>query len=297
MHIKKRQVLKHAQQLFVEKGIMATSVQDILTKSNISKGTFYNYFPSKNDCLIAILKLGDEETHIRRLELLIGHNTADRSILTKQIEIRLQVNTDHNLLPLIEAIFHSEDAELSAFAKNLHLKELHWLAGRFIEVYGEEVRPYAADCSILFMGMLQHTLFFRKANTTKQVSITQLIDYLVRRMDKMIPSIIRKEEILFEEELFQLISTQESEEMDIKKQLSEDLIEFQKQLKNEKKHNSVEYIDFLLEEINEDTPRFQLIKSITQSFRTTFNKTPYEHTAFTLASKIWFFIQMEEEVQ
>ena len=60
MNDRKQQVLLTAQQLFVEKGFSATSVQDILDEAKISKGTFYNYFSSKNECLIAILDNGRE---------------------------------------------------------------------------------------------------------------------------------------------------------------------------------------------------------------------------------------------
>lgn len=297
MNIKQRQVLTHAQQLFVEKGIMATSVQDILTKANISKGTFYNYFSSKNDCLKAILKLGDEDTQIRRQELLIGQNPANRSILTKQIAMRLQVNTDHNLLPILEAIYHLDDADLSTFAKNLHLKELNWLASRFVDVYGEELRPYAADCSILFTGMLQHTLFFRNTSIDKQVSIPVLIDYLVRRMDEIIPSIIDQKDSLFGEALFQLLSAKEHHPPNIKQQLLEHLTAFQKQLAAEKEPINQEYIEFLLEEINREAPRFQLIKTIAQSFRNAFKETNYEQSAFKVASEIWIYITSETNDQ
>ena len=54
MNNKKHQVLLTAQRLFIEKGFAATSVQDIINESKISKGTFYNYFSSKNECIIAI---------------------------------------------------------------------------------------------------------------------------------------------------------------------------------------------------------------------------------------------------
>lgn len=294
MNKKKRQVLKHAQQLFVEKGITATSIQDILTKAAISKGTFYNYFPSKNECLKAILILGDEATTIRRQELLIGQSKKDRAVLTEQIAIRLQINTDHNLLPLIEAIFHSEDAELSLFAKSLHLKEVEWLAMRFIDVYGAETTPYAIDCSILFTGMLQHTLFFRKARSAQMIELTQLIDYLVRRMDRIIPSLIGQEKPLFDEELFKFMIAQENKEIDSKLKLIEDLAALQLLIPQDKTAATYEYTAFLLEEIGSEEPRIQLLKSITQSFRAAFKDTAYEQKALVIASEIWFFIQSEE---
>lgn len=291
MNIRKRQVLEHAQQLFVEKGVMATSVQDILTKSQISKGTFYNYFPSKNDCLKAILELGYEETKIRRQELLIGQDRADKSILTKQIAIRLQVNVDHNLLPIIEAIFHSGDAELSAFAKKHHLAELQWLSNRLVDVYGKDTLPYAADCAVLLAGMLQHMFHFITASSYGNIDPTKLIQFIMRRVDEMMPSMIRTNDVLLGEELFHFISMNQKEGNQTKHQLLEDLATFKEQLDNEDQATSEEYIDFLIDELKKESPRTHLLEAIARSFRESFSGTVHEHAARKLASEIWIFVE------
>lgn len=51
---RKEQVIQKAHELFIEKGYHATSIQDILNHSRISKGSFYNYFPSKGDLFKAV---------------------------------------------------------------------------------------------------------------------------------------------------------------------------------------------------------------------------------------------------
>ncbi|MFP3340850.1 TetR/AcrR family transcriptional regulator, partial [Micrococcus sp. SIMBA_131] len=56
MNDRKQHVIKMAHQLFIERGFQSTSIQDILEYSGISKGTFYNYFSSKNELLIALFK-------------------------------------------------------------------------------------------------------------------------------------------------------------------------------------------------------------------------------------------------
>ena len=40
-------ILASARELFDEKGFDKTTVDDIVEKAEVSKGTFYNYFPSK----------------------------------------------------------------------------------------------------------------------------------------------------------------------------------------------------------------------------------------------------------
>ena len=41
--------------VFLEKGISNTTVRDIIRKTSLASGTFYNYFKSKEEVLIAAL--------------------------------------------------------------------------------------------------------------------------------------------------------------------------------------------------------------------------------------------------
>src|SRR5690625_1898577 len=114
MNDRKRQVITVAKELFVKKGVITTSVQDIINEAKISKGTFYNYFPSKSACLIAILEQGNNETSLRRREILSGQDPSDKRILAKQISIHLLVHREHNLIPIFQAIYYSDDQDLKA---------------------------------------------------------------------------------------------------------------------------------------------------------------------------------------
>ncbi|KGK82244.1 TetR/AcrR family transcriptional regulator [Clostridium sp. HMP27] len=48
---KKKELLKVAEKLFLDKGYEQTSIDDILKESGISKGGFYHYFKSKDEVL------------------------------------------------------------------------------------------------------------------------------------------------------------------------------------------------------------------------------------------------------
>ncbi|MCI8518961.1 MAG: helix-turn-helix transcriptional regulator, partial [Clostridia bacterium] len=53
---KEERLLKTAFELFTEKGIKGTSIQEIVDRANVAKGTFYLYFKDKyeiRDVLIA----------------------------------------------------------------------------------------------------------------------------------------------------------------------------------------------------------------------------------------------------
>jgi AcrR family transcriptional regulator len=49
--------VRHALRLFSERGVSATTVEDITNAADVGKGTFFNYFPSKEHILAHICQL------------------------------------------------------------------------------------------------------------------------------------------------------------------------------------------------------------------------------------------------
>ncbi len=52
---KKQSLLQSARELFLEKGPGKTSVDEIVRRANVAKGTFYLYFKDKNDLLQSVV--------------------------------------------------------------------------------------------------------------------------------------------------------------------------------------------------------------------------------------------------
>ncbi len=50
-------IVRHALQLFSERGVSATTIEDITEAADVGKGTFFNYFPSKEHILAHICQL------------------------------------------------------------------------------------------------------------------------------------------------------------------------------------------------------------------------------------------------
>lgn len=80
MNNRRQNVIDTAHKLFIDKGYQATSIQDILDGAGISKGTFYNYFPSKGELFIAIFRSFYTKIRHDREKLLIGQDSADIEI-------------------------------------------------------------------------------------------------------------------------------------------------------------------------------------------------------------------------
>lgn len=284
---RKRQVLLTAQRIFIEKGFASTSVQDILDESGISKGTFYNYFTSKNECLMAILDHGWDEAEVRRRELLIGQDRTDKNVLAKQIIVRMQVNHEKNLLPIFESIFHSNDPELRAFVKKMLLVEFTWLADRFVDIYGKEAEPYAADCAVLLIGMLHQMLRLRSRHAEKEIDVEALVQYVIRRIDSIVPDMIQSKDALLENGIFFELGAPKKEQSISKEELLEKLSGFLALLDDDGQPVNKQYVQFLLDELRSENPRIFVLESVVQSFRKAFVGTSHAPEAHELANDVW----------
>lgn len=174
MKDKKRKVADVAMALFIENGVQQTSVQEIIERANISKGTFYNYFSSKTDCVANILENLRYDAGQRRIEMQMGRDKRDKDVFIEQISILIQLNEERNLHALFESIMSSNEAELKKLVLQHRVYEIEWLAMRLTEIIGESIRPYSMELTILFNGMLQHILFTLRITNTSY-SIQQLI--------------------------------------------------------------------------------------------------------------------------
>lgn len=65
-----KELLDSAQQLFFEKGYQKTSVNDIIEKVGVAKGTFYHYFKAKSDLLDKLVERFTESIHVEMKKLV-----------------------------------------------------------------------------------------------------------------------------------------------------------------------------------------------------------------------------------
>lgn len=285
MNDRKHQVMLTAKKLFIEKGFTSTSIQDILEEAKISKGTFYNYFTSKNECLMAILEVAHNESVIRRRELLAGRDKKDKDILAEQILVRMQVNRELNLLPIYEAVFYSNDEELRNFVKGYHLDELKWIAGRLIDVYGKEAEPHAFDCSVMTLGMIQQLNHFWKVGSSKEPDIGKLVHFTFRRMDALMSDLIEQNDVLLENHMITPLRLPSKE---LKVKIQDELLALKKE--PELDDSSLEYTTFLLTELQSDKPRVYLLEAVSRSFREAGNGTKLADRVNEVLYLLWKYI-------
>lgn len=270
MNDRKQQVIAKAHQLFVEKGFQATSIIDILEYSGISKGTFYNYFSSKNELLIAIFtSLGKKIDQERNL-LLIGQDPADIEIFIGQLELHMAFNKRNKLLTLFEEVFVSNDPALKQFLKRMQIMHLSWIYHRFLDIFEKSKHPYLLDCAVMFTGMLHHNIHYHFLAHEMDSSLKHVIRFTVERVVKMVdevessgdqlldPEILskwlpecNKTGLVFEKKLYHIVSA-------LKKHMNEGADQLE----------HFELLDFIQEEvIHSKTPRKFLIKSALATLR------------------------------
>lgn len=272
MNDRKQQVLNKAHELFIEKGFQATSIQDILEYSSISKGTFYNYFSSKNELLIAIFKNVFKQVEQGRKELLIGHDPSDIEIFIKQIEFQLKTNYENKLISLFEEVYFSKDEEIKQYIKIGNFRSLQWLYERFIDLFGESKQPYLLDCAIMFSSTLQHLLKYSHFAYGSDKNITKIVRYCINRVEKVIEDVANTGEQLLKPELLEIwLPDCKCKEQSIQKKLYPIMSALKKALDHQtvqEKSKCMELLDFIQDELlDSNNPRKFLIESALLSLK------------------------------
>ncbi|HEY4531935.1 MAG TPA: TetR/AcrR family transcriptional regulator [Kurthia sp.] len=289
MNNRKRQVILASLKLFTDKGYNCTSIQEILDEAHISKGTFYNYFSSKKDCLIAILEIGRSDSTLRKAELLIGKDLNDKNVLAAQISTIMQVNREKNLLPIFESILHSGDADLKKIVQQHHLKEMQWLSKRLIDVYGDQIAPYRYDATILLFGMIHQTLHIGSMVRGEMIDPVATVKYALRQLDLIVPSLIKTNDHYLGQELQRYIYNNTEPKVITSEEVLAQLNGFKGALEPNIPAPCIEYTDCLIEEFSSETPRNYIINTIAYQFYNSFRNSKHSLESIEIANNIWHF--------
>jgi len=284
---RKQHVLNAAKRLFLENGFANTSIQNILDEAGISKGTFYNYFNSKNECLISIIEESTESASVLREELAAGRKEGP-DLLADQILVRLQMNREQKIIRLYEAILHSGDPDLRNYMKAVHLSELAWLERRLTEVYGKQFRPFTADAALMQFGMLGQYLQFAPDITSTE-ELSKRIRFVIKRTEALLKDMAETDEHLLE--AGQLVLRADSPPLPTPARVAEDLLILAATLPPEHREDGREFAIFLSGELLEKRPRAVLLKTVAVPFRRLFDGRPNEPEARTVLSALWRLLE------
>lgn len=266
-----------AHQLFIEKGYLATSIQDILEYSGISKGTFYNYFASKNDLLIALLNMLYKKIEKERDELLIGQEPANIEVFIKQLELQMEMNRTNGLTDLFEEVIYQNDEDLKKLIKLRHLSMLQWTFQRFIDIFGEDKRPYLLDCAVMFMGVLNSNTKYYFIAYGSNANLKKAVIYSVERISQVVQETTQAKAQLIDPDMFdEWLPHFDKEKKSFKKKLRQHILQLKKNPNVGKEQTKwTELLDFIQEELlHAQKPRKHLIESVLYSLEA--EEIPYD---------------------
>ncbi|URN95628.1 MAG: TetR/AcrR family transcriptional regulator [Candidatus Pristimantibacillus lignocellulolyticus] len=152
---KKELIIKHAVELFAEKGFESTSIQEITEKCGISKGAFYLSFKSKDELIISIID-----------HFMMGIiNNIDQAVIS-------DLPNEHKLFLLYSSMFqslesHSKFALIFVKEQMLHVNEKLFAKFAFYDqqfstsllklidtIYGASVETIKYDLLLCIKGNL-----------------------------------------------------------------------------------------------------------------------------------------------
>jgi AcrR family transcriptional regulator len=265
MNERKQHVIIKAHQLFIEKGIQSTSIQDIIEYSGISKGTFYNYFSSKNDLITAIFKTIYKKMEMGRNNLLLGKDPSDLEVFTNQIVYHLRMNRANKLMHLIEEVVFLHDEELKGLVRRGHLKFIQWLYERMIDIFGEDKKPFLLDCAIMYKGILSELLKRQRLGDSPHSNLERIVQYSIDRLIHLVHSVADKEDQLFPPDLLDSWLFGSGVKMEgIHHDVSKTIKKMKKMLANHvEKKKYIQLLNFIEHELlHHKEPRRYLLESI-----------------------------------
>ncbi|RNF38429.1 TetR/AcrR family transcriptional regulator [Planococcus salinus] len=282
MNPKKQKIINAAYALFISKGYNASSIQDILDEAGVSKGTFYNYFASKTECLIAIMESIGSEIRQKRMAAALGKPVDDLDVLAEQLCIRIRLNREKNLFALYESIFYSQDEELKKYAKDTYVTELNWISSRIVDVFGKEAEAFALENAAIVHGSIQQLNHIWKLSSTDDLPTKELAAFVIRRLKTAVThqietgdAFIRQKQLPVDRPAETISAETLSSKLKTYAETSGD-------------NESVQQLTrFLSEEISGENPRKALVESVLSSLATHSSSEP-ELSA--LLESVWHYL-------
>ena len=142
---KRKKIIDKAWELFIKNGYEETKVEDITRELEISKGSFYTYFATKDELLYEVLKKIKNEI-IGKLEKINVNQTPE-----KVLEDYVRDKTNHaikffNNMKLNTIEKHLSDPKLRNFFRELREKSTDFIKTNIVEKFNKENgNKYNAD--------------------------------------------------------------------------------------------------------------------------------------------------------
>lgn len=151
---RKKEILKAAKKVFLEKGYKNCSIVDIISESGLSSGGFYHYYKEKSELLHDIMKEGNQYRFEQMMKFAQSH--PDSSAQEVQIEAVLGKILDENEMKDIYILFLQEIHEDES------LKQLY---EKMMEGFRRDFSVYCEQQNLSILSKLNSDLFIGILNS------------------------------------------------------------------------------------------------------------------------------------
>jgi AcrR family transcriptional regulator len=183
----RERLLEAARAMFMKKGFVATSVEDIAETAGYTRGAFYSNFDSKSELLIELLRREHDETQASFQSIMEEGGTREQ-MEARAVEYYSQLPLEDDFFPLwVEAkLLASRDARFRVRFNAFRNEKLEWIAA-YIKSFSERVgTPLPLPPDTLALGLVslcEGVQFFRMTDpqtVTDEVSKTVLAGFFAR---------------------------------------------------------------------------------------------------------------------
>ena len=260
---KKKLIIKEAINLFATKGYHTTSVQEIAERCHIAKGSFYNYFKSKEELLLSCFQSGFDMSAAIISEIEKDSSLNSREKFSKKILFIIElVTSNSNFIQMMmrEPIHNIKG--LSQLIQNMYMLYINWFGQRIRDIYPEIPAKLLPDCTIILESIFKGyiLILIRKPDAFEK---ERLASFILDRMDSVIQDLSETSEPLLKNMPNEYLC--ENHQVDPKQKLVDLLtesIEREKKDKGEGTSKNVEALQALQEEFLKESPSNILIESL-----------------------------------
>lgn len=196
---KKTMIIEQAIKLFAAKGYHSTSIQEIEDACGFAKGTLYNYFESKDDVMLSVLKHYSGMIMAEVENIAKDQSLTPKEVFLKQIHYQLDECVKHRdfIEMHIREYAVPVNQEINDFLYSIRSYRIRWLSHCFFHVYGKEIEPFVLDLATMMNGILREYLEYIILDK-KQFDTLKLSKFIINRMDNIVKALLSSGEYFLE---------------------------------------------------------------------------------------------------
>lgn len=191
LNSKKKQILQTAMKLFTIKGYQLTSMQEIAEMCQMSKGSLYLHFKSKEDLAFHMYVYFTNMIEEKLLAIEQDQQKSQRERFRLQLDVLLNYILEYREFLFVQ--FRESQSVNNPLLSYLNKKQndlLDWFCQRVILIYGKEIEDHAVDLAILIEGMLTSNLRFFLFQQVP-LSPQQISQFIIQKLDHLVAGLLQ----------------------------------------------------------------------------------------------------------